>query len=667
MSCTNGNKKFSEFFKIAYDAALAEPCSNRFKELSEKGDREGMIKILLDVPCIQNVKIIESYKGKDDVKATQLYERYHDGTVTEDGVVHEEVDRSSILTETLFTASVASRLFLDVLFDCVQYWYDSKAFAKCLKYCECLLALLENLYDANDFSERREACTRLERECTKYLKVSSSQDKKLRRKCKMGRSDPLENAVSVDRIPTIPVVDGKQHSVLKSCSDAVALQFDEARGRHLIANRNIKAGSVLIVEEPFAFSTNKGALERNCLHCHCTLKSNDSVRIPCHFCQTVSFCSEKCRREAWQMYHQYECLVFDTFFENDTEQARHNSYLLLAYRMIVLGILSSSVEQFNNNTGKSEIPYLNEFLRHYVASTNQERSTLGISEIYSPHDYRTILNLETNCAKMEPNVNLVRALEAIFLAKCLTFVLNKTDVICLKETFISLAVAMLHSLQAINCNAYEIVENVYDKKTHVWEPRFVGGAIYPSVSLINHSCYPNVVRHNYPSGIVVVRTMRFIGKGTEILDCYGPHWISEERITRREYLWKKYCFLCACEACTQNWQYPLSETMNIKCRTCSEIIGTVNQKNEYDVSGKQCRNCGEKIDVKKLKNQLQKSIAKRISAISKMYERHYEQAVPQLLQHIQFIEKFLAAPNMETIKTQQCIIQCYNQFGCTSQ
>lgn len=74
------------------------------------------------------------------------------------------------------------------------------------------------------------------------------------------------------------------------------------------------------------------------------------------------------------------------------------------------------------------------------------------------------------------------------------------DVVYLKESFISLAVAILHHLQAINCNAYEIVENIYDKKTHIWEPRQIGGAIYPSVSLINHSCYPNVVRHTYPSG-----------------------------------------------------------------------------------------------------------------------------------------------------------------------
>lgn len=166
----------------------------------------------------------------------------------------------------------------------------------------------------------------------------------------------------------------------------------------------------------------------------------------------------------------------------------------------------------------------------------------------------------------------------------------------------------------------------------------------------------------------MLRTLRFIGKGTEILDCYGPHWLSEKRLSRLEYLWKKYCFLCTCEACTQNWQFPLPETMNYKCKMCSEIIGTItlDEKHTQNVSSKQCCKCNKKTDLKKIKNQFRKSVEKRLDAISKMYEGHYEQALPQLLEHIQFIEKCFTTPNMEAIKTQQCIIQCYNQFGCTS-
>lgn len=161
----------------------------------------------------------------------------------------------------------------------------------------------------------------------------------------------------------------------------------------------------------------------------------------------------------------------------------------------------------------------------------------------------------------------------------------------------------------------------------------------------------------------MVRTLRFIGKGNEILDCYGPHFLSEKRLQRREHLERKYHFLCECEACMENWQYPLPETMIFKCSTCSEGIGTF-PSNEKD---SRCRRCNERIDCKKLNVQFRKSIDKRLNAISKMYEGHYAQALPQLLEHIHFIEKFFLAPNIETIKTQQCIIQCYNQFGCISQ
>nr|XP_003707948.1 PREDICTED: SET and MYND domain-containing protein 4-like [Megachile rotundata] len=674
MSIIERYSKFDQFFKTAYDAAIAEPYAKRFKEASANANREEMIKILIDIPCVKNLKIFKSYMGKDDVKAEKLYKKSRE-TVIKDGVVHEEENRISILTETLFTASVTSRLFLDALLDCAQYWYNSNAFAKCLKYCECMLALPANFYDRtiesmNDFLEHRKACVDLEYKCSEKLKVSSSQGKKQRRKCNTNQCVSLENASSANRVTAIPSIDGKQHAMLESCSDAVTLQFDEKRGRHLVATRNIKAGYILIVESPFAFSTNNEAFDRNCLNCHVTLKLNDSVKIPCYFCRTVSFCSEKCRNEAWKLYHRYECSIFDIFCGNDSEQPqRQSSYLLLAYRMTIAGCLLSNTDKVNN-MDKTEIPVLNDnFLRYHGTNTNQECSDLGINEVYSPRDYRTILKLKTHCEKIEPNINLIRAIEAIFLTKCFTFVLSKMDVVCLKETFISLAVAMLHHLQAINCNAYEIVENLYDKKAHVWEPRYVGGAIYPSVSLVNHSCYPNVVRHSYPSGVVVVRSLRFIGKGTEIVDCYGPHWLSEGRLPRREYLWKKYRFLCACEACTQNWQYPLPETINYKCRACLEVtdIFGSNEKDTQNISIKKCHKCNGKIDCKKIKNQFRKSVEKRLNAISKMYEGRYEQALPQLFEHIQFIEKFFATPNIETIKTQQCIIQCYNQFGCISQ
>lgn len=216
----------------------------------------------------------------------------------------------------------------------------------------------------------------------------------------------------------------------------------------------------------------------------------------------MSFCTETCREKAWEAYHQYECSVFDHFFENSSNDRRQQtSYLLLAYRTTVLQALSlrDSVE--------TKCVLNPDFLRYHASdkgfdeNIDKECTKSKSSRIYNPLDYRTVFQLETHCTDVEPNVNLIRTIQAIFLAKCLIFVLSKLDVEdCMKEIFVPLAVAMLHHLQAINCNAYEIVENVHEEATRVWEPRNIGGAIYTTVSLVNHSCYPNVVRHSYPSG-----------------------------------------------------------------------------------------------------------------------------------------------------------------------
>lgn len=202
------------------------------------------------------------------------------------------------------------------------------------------------------------------------------------------------------------------------------------------------------------------------------------------------------------MYHRYECSVFNYFFDNSSNNERQQtSYLLLAYRTTVVQALSL------RNSAKMTCDLNPDFLLYHANGNtedkddiNEECANLGSKETYSSLDYRTVFQLETHCADVEPNVNLIRTVEAIFLAKCLISVLGKLDIVCTRETFILLAVAMLYHLQAINCNAYEIVENVHDEATRVWEPRNIGAAIYPTVSLVNHSCYPNVVRHSYPNG-----------------------------------------------------------------------------------------------------------------------------------------------------------------------
>jgi hypothetical protein len=62
----------------------------------------------------------------------------------------------------------------------------------------------------------------------------------------------------------------------------------------------------------------------------------------------------------------------------------------------------------------------------------------------------------------------------------------------------------------------------------------LGGAIYPTVSLSNHGCVANTMRHNDGS-VCVIRAASTIAKGEEITDNYG-HFFQAGKFLHRRYL-----------------------------------------------------------------------------------------------------------------------------------
>lgn len=172
----------------------------------------------------------------------------------------------------------------------------------------------------------------------------------------------------------------------------------------------------------------------------------------------------------------------------------------MAYRAVV----SAALRAQNDN---KEFSIDREFLKlHENDKDSQDISSLAS---YEPRDYKTLFNLETHCADADPMDNLQRAIHSIFFAKSLIYSLNyfHPEIDNHERHLHILAVALLHNMQAIKCNAYEIVENVRNDETKILEPRNVGGAIYTTVSLTNHSCYPNIVRHSFPNGAYSISTL----------------------------------------------------------------------------------------------------------------------------------------------------------------
>lgn len=317
------NRSLDEFRRAVHDVVVCqEPFAARFAELSTSGDRCGMVEMLVEMPYVAELRPGDSYQGKDDALAARLYEKSLEtaaATTRELGDV--ETGRTTALTKALFAASAYGRVFLDAICERARRSYALRAYASCLRDCECMLALPASFYDDSAanikyFVQRRKECLQLERECSRKLEAAASSSTSIAGKrgaSSRGRSSSTSSSSSsagtssslavggrviVATSSTRPAVDGRRHGRLASCSDGVALRHDGdddgggggdgARGRHLVATRDIRPGAVLIVDRPFSFSTDAPALSRNCLHCHATLKLEDSVRIPCRNCQTVS-------------------------------------------------------------------------------------------------------------------------------------------------------------------------------------------------------------------------------------------------------------------------------------------------------------------------------------------------------------------------------------------
>ncbi|XP_015120244.1 SET and MYND domain-containing protein 4 [Diachasma alloeum] len=631
----NERNSLGQFHSSIYNAANTELFMREFERHSKAGDRQGMIEMILQLDQVSNTDVSALFTPKNNEEAEKLY---NDVNSTDEAARKiSNLCKIDLLTKALFAAESDTLLTIKIIVARAKYEFSIRSYQQCCRDCDYAMKLLNNSQSSklqNEFEteKMKTMCDLLKSQCLKLSKKSSKQSPHTYEK-------------------KLPKVDGKPSKKLKTCSDAVALIHEDARGRHLIATRNIKAGSVLIVDEPFSFSTDEAALSTNCLHCHSSLQGNRNIRVPCGNCQTVSFCSEECRKNAWSSYHKYECMIFDNFLERSTT-CDQKSHVLLAYRTTIAKAITKNSSLLDA-----------EFLCYQDAKCEDAKKSLAIdikSDFYDPLDYRTIFSLETHCEKADAKVNLSRSIKSVYLAKCLAFVLMEVDeknrdTIGQRE-IVLLAVAMMRHMQAVNCNAYEIVENFRDRNTRTWEPRNVGGAIYSSVSLVNHSCYPNVVRHSYPGGKVVVRSLRFIEKGSELLDCYGPHFITDSLQLRQQYLVEKYHFICTCEPCKSDWKFPFPDEITFRCTSCGNSLDSLRLR---------CIKCSQKFDIRKLCSQLEKSTKKRIAAVGKMYEGYYIDALPLLLEHSSFLDKTLMAPSLEAIKTQQSIVQCFNSLSNT--
>merc|ERR1712015_337711 len=113
------------------------------------------------------------------------------------------------------------------------------------------------------------------------------------------------------------------------------------------------------------------------------------------------------------------------------------------------------------------------------------------------------------------------------------------------------------NIHKIKFNSFEIHEyqvkekEVEDKLFSVVDYQRVGAAMYPSTSLINHSCRPNA-NFFFKNDHIVVKSNQKISRGDQIFISYGPTVMSVRNVRkRRRELMANYGFLCKCPNCCE--------------------------------------------------------------------------------------------------------------------
>ncbi|KAJ8956664.1 hypothetical protein NQ318_014018 [Aromia moschata] len=310
-----------------------------------------------------------------------------------------------------------------------------------------------------------------------------------------------------------PHVNGGLHPNFPCASKKLKVEQKEGMGRYVVANTEIKTGETLVVEPPYAACLLPEMFGTHCHHCFERLVSP----VGCPECSNVAFCNSDCRNTALSTYHQYECKFLDLLIGSGMSILSHT-----ALRMVTQNALSRTLE------------------------------------IYSDRSKEKVYSLCTNASVRPATDFLQRTLMAAFLLRCLQksgyFNTRDRNRITPTEEELRVGELLLYHLQMLQFNAHEIYElrNWPEAPFKGCKVAYIGVAVYPTVALFNHQCYPAVVRY-FVGKNIVIKAARSLQIQEIVAENYGPIFTRKNLQERQRSLLARYWFNCECDACKYNW------------------------------------------------------------------------------------------------------------------
>ncbi|KAJ8714956.1 hypothetical protein PYW08_004937 [Mythimna loreyi] len=446
----------------------------------------------------------------------------------------------------------------------------SAVFASLKKYKECL-SDIEMVFTSSYPISIKDKLNKRKKSCEKALQEDEYPD--------FNEDD--------EDIKDIFTFKGTRNEKYVDASSKLRVKYTPDMGRHVIAEQDIKVGEILVQEEPYVCVLLKEQIIYTCANCF----SRTCNLYPCPYCCMSMYCSKKCVIEAWEQYHFFECPLLAFLLNN----SNFTKLELLALRATI-----------KTRMDHQHLDSL--FLSVAKTEACKDIENLGCKKtadgklIYSSKNYESVHTLATNVEKRDVSDLFQKTVSAAVLMHVLAVkdFIKHDNPDTKKKIKIYTANTLMRHLMTAPTNMHGITANIEDDDGNYISELNIGSGAYPFLSLINHSCAPNVVRFTkLGKNSVTLFALRPIKKGEQIFDNYGyfetirdkkemasqyitkilpvdssmraespptsepaikAHHAVHTREDRQKILRSQYKFTCICEACTAD--FPLYQGLN---------------------------------------------------------------------------------------------------------
>ncbi|XP_035903596.1 SET and MYND domain-containing protein 4-like isoform X2 [Anopheles stephensi] len=327
------------------------------------------------------------------------------------------------------------------------------------------------------------------------------------------------------------------HENMAQVANCLQLQRNAKYGRHVVTNRPLTVGDVVMIDAPFVKLLGDGFRYVLCAYCN---RETPCTLIPCEGCSLAMYCSEECLSKAHQQYHRYECGIIRELWRISgsgpviTLRTVALTIAAFDYDLLALGEHLASLDESSVNLfamdWKSATPKDNVSAVH-VLSTNQQ------------HRRRKDQAYHVFVATLLHDL----ALQRTELGSICGTNLEKRRL--LLDLFV-------RYMQIMQCNTQELASLAYNMPVPWYNSVGYGTGCYPLISMLNHSCAPNVTRITLPDGRCAIVVVRPIAAGGQLFDFYEIHHLHQDREERQTSLQTMYHFRCDCEACLNDYPGP---------------------------------------------------------------------------------------------------------------